>query len=1077
MRKLKINLSFPFGKALIAKKSFRLLIEVVGSILALVALILLILLGRLSMGPINLDFLTPELEAALKVPSPELKTSIAHTQLVWREWKRPFEIELTNVHFQKGQNPEWLKIEHVGVSLLFYRLLQGEISLKQMRLYRPHILLERDSNGKFSLGFEEENTYQEFSLNDLSPLLALGNPSPALGKLNDLRKISIIEAHVTLKGDEEGEIWELPKATLVLKRHYDGFQTTLTLAPSQGYGSLSLKLIHKINEPRFDIIADFHQISFKSLIQENRPLLQSFPDKTITPDDILDLFQHWDVPIDGQLKLAFDPSTFQVIGGNCDVDFGKGKLDLSLAHLRPLPLESGNLALSLSPQVINLENFSFLTEGMLLKMTGKLTSPHSSLKATNLLEPGHVLECEATFKDLLLDHLAALWPQNLAPLARQWLTENLRVGTLTDASFSLKGHGEEKGFAVDDLKGTLFAEEAEVTFLKGLPPLQHVKASAGFNKEGFDIKILSGNIKDFHVHEGRVLISGLDKGKEVLRLDLKGKGPVSDVLYIINQKPLEYPKQAGLDPSKVKGESVLSLHMDFPLLADLRFKDVKMALKGKLQNVALEREITEKLKAKLAQGSLSVDLTEDQMTIQGKGILNELPSTLRYIHYFSSEKPYELQLQADTMASFQDFHRLGFDSGEYAKGEAKTSLTFTRENTGKNRFSINLDLTPATLSLPPLEWVKKPGEPASLSLAINLTEGKLSQITDLKMRSVLYSFQGNIKFDERLSWKTIHFTEFKGPHTDTGLILHKPRENAYELSFQGKSVNLEDFLRFIEKEENGSDYPPTDIKLLAKVDHLRLGEGRVFQNVEVTTDFFLQGKDSFWKEVKFRAKAGQGMAEKGDVAHISGGILFDIKPGPNNTQSLLVHANDAGQFLKNLSIYDDIQGGNLEIKAERQNHGPFKGIFKLKNFDAHKIPVLARFAAVLSPIGIVNLFSNDENVSMERFDCDFVFDEAFLSVKNGIGKSISLGFTVEGKLDRLNRIYNLKGNLTPARFLNSFLNNIPVLGALLNGGEGEGLFGLSYTVTGSFDKPDVSVNPLSILAPGFLRKLFSPDGE
>jgi hypothetical protein len=123
----------------------------------------------------------------------------------------------------------------------------------------------------------------------------------------------------------------------------------------------------------------------------------------------------------------------------------------------------------------------------------------------------------------------------------------------------------------------------------------------------------------------------------------------------------------------------------------------------------------------------------------------------------------------------------------------------------------------------------------------------------------------------------------------------------------------------------------------------------------------------------------------------------------------------------------------------------------------------------------VNLFSANENVSMERFDCDFVFDDSFVILKKGVGKSISLGFTVDGKLDRRNRTYALKGNLIPARFLNSILNNIPILGPLLSGGEGEGLFAMSYTVTGPFDKPDISANPLSMLAPGFLRKLFSPD--
>jgi hypothetical protein len=428
------------------------------------------------------------------------------------------------------------------------------------------------------------------------------------------------------------------------------------------------------------------------------------------------------------------------------------------------------------------------------------------------------------------------------------------------------------------------------------------------------------------------------------------------------------------------------------------------------------------------------------------------------------------------MASFADFSRLGFHYESYGKGPTKTYLTYTLDQEKKSSLRVDLDTTSATLSFPPLEWEKRVGEKGDISFLLAFENGHLSHITDLKLSTALYSLQGNILFDSQKAWKTIHLSEFKGPYTQTQVTLHTPRKNFYEVSFRGQSVNLEKFLDYVHKEESEDDYPPTDIKLSAKVDHLYLGKGKVFQSVDATADLFLQGKETIWKEVKLRAKAGQGTIEKGDMAQVSGGIVFDITPEPDNTQTLIVRANDAGQFLKNLSIYDEVQGGNIYIKAKRQNHGAFKGVFKLKHFEAHKVPVLARFAAVLSPIGVVNLFSDNENLSMEQFDCNFVFDDDFVTVQKGIGKSISLGFTVEGRLDRRKRTYALKGNLTPARFLNSVLNNIPVVGPLISGGEGEGLFGIAYTVKGPFDKPEVSANPLSILAPGFLRNLFNSSG-
>jgi hypothetical protein len=52
------------------------------------------------------------------------------------------------------------------------------------------------------------------------------------------------------------------------------------------------------------------------------------------------------------------------------------------------------------------------------------------------------------------------------------------------------------------------------------------------------------------------------------------------------------------------------------------------------------------------------------------------------------------------------------------------------------------------------------------------------------------------------------------------------------------------------------------------------------------------------------------------------------------------------------------------------------------------------------------------------------------------------------------------------------LGNVPPVGKMLTGGEGQGVFAARYSITGSDDKPDVSVNPLSILTPGFLRGVF-----
>jgi hypothetical protein len=51
------------------------------------------------------------------------------------------------------------------------------------------------------------------------------------------------------------------------------------------------------------------------------------------------------------------------------------------------------------------------------------------------------------------------------------------------------------------------------------------------------------------------------------------------------------------------------------------------------------------------------------------------------------------------------------------------------------------------------------------------------------------------------------------------------------------------------------------------------------------------------------------------------------------------------------------------------------------------------------------------------------------------------------------------------------LTKIPLVGVLLSGGQNDGVFGVSYRVHGPMSGPTLTVNPLSAIAPGILRRI------
>ena len=59
----------------------------------------------------------------------------------------------------------------------------------------------------------------------------------------------------------------------------------------------------------------------------------------------------------------------------------------------------------------------------------------------------------------------------------------------------------------------------------------------------------------------------------------------------------------------------------------------------------------------------------------------------------------------------------------------------------------------------------------------------------------------------------------------------------------------------------------------------------------------------------------------------------------------------------------------------------------------------------------------------------------------------------------------------PSYLFNALPGKLPGLGRVFSPEKGGGLLAVTVRITGPLDKPSVRVNPLSLLAPGILRRL------
>jgi hypothetical protein len=208
---------------------------------------------------------------------------------------------------------------------------------------------------------------------------------------------------------------------------------------------------------------------------------------------------------------------------------------------------------------------------------------------------------------------------------------------------------------------------------------------------------------------------------------------------------------------------------------------------------------------------------------------------------------------------------------------------------------------------------------------------------------------------------------------------------------------------------------------------------------------------------------------------MSGGGTMSLRFGKaGGDHNFTLTSSDYGALLQLLDVTDTVHGGRIEINgrvddsdAERVLRGHADG----RDYKIVGAPMFARLLSVASFSGIGALLSGD-GIPFSRLSADFTYGGGKISVTDLRANGGAIGINASGGIDYDGNSLDVSGTLVPAYSLNSVLGNVPVLGKLLLGGEGQGIFGANFRIAGALDDPRISVNPLSAIAPGLLRNLF-----
>jgi hypothetical protein len=201
---------------------------------------------------------------------------------------------------------------------------------------------------------------------------------------------------------------------------------------------------------------------------------------------------------------------------------------------------------------------------------------------------------------------------------------------------------------------------------------------------------------------------------------------------------------------------------------------------------------------------------------------------------------------------------------------------------------------------------------------------------------------------------------------------------------------------------------------------------------------------------------------------------------------LTVQSGDAGATLRFLDLYKRMSGGKLVMNASLADSVQ-TGSITIDNFALRNEPALRRIITQQEVPrsdergGASGARIDAEQVQFNKLSAEFQRNQSRIDYRNVVIWGSQIGFTLSGYVDNARDRTDISGTFVPAYGLNNAFSQVPIVGLILGGGNrNEGLFAVDFRISGAASAPTLTVNPLSAVAPGILRKFFGwamPEGD
>ncbi len=661
---------------------------------------------------------------------------------------------------------------------------------------------------------------------------------------------------------------------------------------------------------------------------------------------------------------------------------------------------------------------------------------------------GWQVALDATADTVTPERILALWPEAVKPKTRNWLSNNLIAGDVTNADFALRIEPDQKPriFLAFDYQA------GNVKFLKTLPPITQARGHASLMDRRLVVSVDDGIVQAaeggaVQVERSSFIIPdvGVKAGAPaVVRLNVRSS--LTAALWMLDQKPMTVMQRTGLPVDLGEGAAVVTGTLAFPLKRGGSLAEVEFDAEGDLLNL----NSTNLIKGKaLKSKRMAVVASNTGVAISGSGTFEGVAFNGRWqqpIGKGSSKST--LRGSAEITPQALQAFNVALPEGMF-QGSTSAAVGIDFERGVSPRMTLNSDLRGVALQIPELGWRKARDNSGALDVAIRL--GAKPEVTRMSLRGAGLSVKGNLTLaqDGGLGVMELEQLQVNNWLDVQAALVGQGAGRAPQVVVRGGNLDMRsaDF-GGSSNSSSGREVPSAVANPPMRVRLNRL---------QVTDTIWLQGLAG-----TFNTAGGlDGPFE----ARVNGGTGVSGRIVPQNGRTAVrITSTDAGGVLRSAGVLQQAVGGSMDLALLPVGEGgAFDGQLKVEGVSIKDAPSMAALVNSLSVVGLVNEMNGD-GIYFDEVEGEFRLTPGRMTLSRGSAVGASLGLSMDGVFATDTGQISMQGVVTPIYLLNG-------IGSLFTR-KGEGVLGFNYRLSGSAKDPKVSINPLSVLAPGGLRNIF-----